>query len=105
MFKTAIASLVVLLTLTQCSESIADQQRDLDETARQEARTVDNKRIADEILTKGIARVGTTPDGKPLYMKEINNGWSYDRVFFTGTTIGASESCGKNCDTTVTLVK
>lgn len=53
---------------------------------------------------QGFAEVGKMPDGKILYVKEVDLGHTIDRVYFTSGSITAVEDCGKNCTNTVTTV-
>ncbi len=61
--------------------------------------------IDKQIAEKGYAEVGKTPDGQPLYMKQIDTGFGTDNVYFTKDSITATEDCGKNCEKAVTTIR
>lgn len=93
---------IIFIFLASC-DSIRE------ETARQHAMADRRAKIDREIEQKGYAVVGTTPDGRPLMMKEIDVGQSIpDRVYFTdsSTMAGISRtSCGKHCLTNSVTVR
>lgn len=82
------------LFIMSCSE------RDIVRERRTKADNIDL-----QLKTKGYALVGTTPDGKPLYMKVIDLGWNEDRVYFTDSSITTHSTCGKTCPSSVTFLK
>ena len=71
-----------------------------------EIRKSNEEKVIDaDIAKRGFTQVGTTPDGKPLFMTVINKGWLDDRVYFSDDSITAKENCGKNCTRSITSIR
>lgn len=76
-----------------------------EEADQEHQQSNENDKIDADMNKQGFTQVGTTPDGKPLYMKEITKGYLNDRVYFTDDTITAHEGCGKNCTKNITTIR
>jgi len=75
------------------------------ETVRKQA--LDQK-LNREIDQRGYAQVGVLPDGRALYLKEVDIGWDVDRIYFTldsKIATVAKRDCGKNCVTKAVTVE
>ena len=96
------ARLLIVLTLMTSLMACDEIKQDNIRVAKQMAR---QKQVDDQITTRGYAEVGKTPNGHPLYMKEVELGGYYDRVYFTENSITAREVCGKLCVKSVTTVQ
>lgn len=98
--------IALCFALTACSRSPESLRAEAKQVEQDRVWQTEQARITHELDVRGYAQMGTTPDGKPLYMKRVRYAdYGWDRVYFTDDSITANEYCGKNCQTQVTTIR